>query len=68
MSHGLTGADVGLQDAAQLFHGLWVLQDVHVLREERGRELTVPVVDMQNRTEQNRMWWYVGLLPWWPAG
>ncbi len=32
VSHSLTGSDVGLQDAAQLFHRLWVLQDVHVLK------------------------------------
>lgn len=32
VSHGLAGSDIGLQDAAQLFHRLRVLQDVHVLR------------------------------------
>lgn len=33
MSHCLAGPDVGLQNAAQLLHGLWVLQDVHVLKD-----------------------------------
>lgn len=32
MSHRLTGSDVGFQDAAQLFHSLRVLQNVHVLQ------------------------------------
>lgn len=35
VSHSLTGSDVGLQDAAQLFHSLWVFQDVHILREQQ---------------------------------
>lgn len=38
VSHSLTGSDVGLQDAAQLFHSLWVLQDVHVLKEQQIRD------------------------------
>lgn len=36
VSHSLTGSDVGLQDTAQLFHSLWVLQDVHVLRKQQS--------------------------------
>lgn len=35
VSHSLTGSDVGLQDAAQLFHSLWVLQNVHILMEQQ---------------------------------
>lgn len=38
VSHCLAGPDIGLKNAAQLFDGFWVLQDVHVLMDGRGAE------------------------------
>lgn len=31
VTHSLACPYIGLQDASQLFHSLWVLQDIHIL-------------------------------------
>lgn len=39
VSYGFTRSDVGLQDAAQLLHCLRVLQDVHILQQDKSIHL-----------------------------
>lgn len=49
VAHGLAGTHVSLQDAAQLSHCLWVLQDVHVLKSHQGLEK----VEVKCRRQRN---------------